>query len=725
LSKYQQNIDSFNCKKYINNVIVTSKFFNIGNKFISSHCLKNQLGDPQDELSWGFKINRLTSMLYLKDINDFENGIWINDKKINNRKEILISKTSVDKCIDYIYKYSVLYKSKLLTLKVNNFVMKQEIKKYYIIDKSDIWSIVSVINDQVREIEDIPKRTLACNTRFPLYQRESSINIEKSINIKRGINIEKSINRIKSIQVIELDRNKYKQLLDLNLINPLPLEIKEEEEMVKELGIKNLIIEGKLWYILNLHLINNGLHSFILESLKRQLRRDLNFIKYNLVDPKLLLFYEEKINNITYQAIFKLLENEWHDIKWVISFKFDTTFLNVHRNILIKNLKENFKQGGLDILVSDLLQNKFVPINKYKSMSRFNISKNDRLSEFLINIFFCILDKKVNDLKYNFIYKRKYLYLKLNNQDNSVVQTPVKINENIFNFKYIRYLDTFIIGINGTKLDVNEIKENLDSFLISQLQLKNVHSFIIDLHNDNLEFMNVSISSGLYYNNKYKIVLSYPKQLIIKALINNNILNGKGIPTVKKNLLSYKLNDIIFTFMNINNFILSSFSHCHDFLSLSKLISFYINCSLKLTLQAKLNNYDRKKVIAPFIPYAEKIKRSQINIFCPLISTRSFILLNKRQNRPILNFMILFKLGLISIEAFKKYYYFKLNNKKYLNRKYFASHLNKNIQFKYNYINWETNVNLDFLILKNNHSLTWNKNKSLFKPIFLIVSYLQ
>jgi Type II intron maturase len=721
LSKYQQNIDSFNHKRYINNIIEISKFFTIGNKLNSSHSLKNQLGDAQEEIFRGFKINRLTSIPYLNDINDFDNGICIKDKEIKKRKEILISKTSVDKCIDCIYKYSVLYKSKLLILKVNNYISKQQNKKYYIIEESDIRSILSVINDQVQDLEDISKRPLAWNTRFPMYHRESSINNKKNININ------KSINKKDSIQVIELDRNKYKQLLGLNLINPLPLVRKEEEEMVKELEIKKLIIEGKLWYILNLQLINNGLHSFILESLKRQLTKHLNFnlIKCNVVDTKLLLFYEEKINNITHQTIFKLFENEWHDIKWVISFKFDTTFLNEHRNIVIENLKENFKQGGLDILVSDILQNKFVPIDEYKSMSRVNISKNDRFSEFLINIFFCKLDKKVNDLKYNFIYKRKYVDLKLNNKNDNEVQTCVLINENQFNFKYIRHLDTFIIGINGTKLEVNEIKEDLDSFLMSELQLKNVHSFIIDLHNDSLEFMNIIISSGLYYNNRYKIILSFPKRLIIKALIYNNILNSKGIPTVKKNLLHYNFNDIIFTFININNFILSSFSNCHDFLSLSKLLSFYINCSLKLTLQAKLNNYERKKVITTFIPNGGNIKKSHINPFYPLPRARSFLLSNKRQNGPHINIMILFKLGLISIEAFKKFYYFKVNNKKYLNRKYFASYLNRNLHFKYNYINWETDVNLDFLILKNNDSLTWNRNKFQFKPLLLILSYLR
>ena len=42
--------------------------------------------------------------------------------------------------------------------------------------------------------------------------------------------------------------------------------------------------------------------------------------------------------------------------------------------------------------------------------------------------------------------------------------------------------------------------------------------------------MNINISSGLFYGNKYKIIFQFPKQLIIKALINSGILSNKRIP---------------------------------------------------------------------------------------------------------------------------------------------------------------------------------------------------
>ena len=84
-----------------------------------------------------------------------------------------------------------------------------------------------------------------------------------------------------------------------------------------------------------------------MSSLKKQAVKDYNLTKYDIFKPDMLSLYEDKINNITHQAIFHILKNEWHDIKWIISFKFDTVFLNEHRDILILNLKENINIPGL------------------------------------------------------------------------------------------------------------------------------------------------------------------------------------------------------------------------------------------------------------------------------------------------------------------------------------------------------------------------------------------
>jgi hypothetical protein len=177
-------------------------------------------------------------------------------------------------------------------------------------------------------------------------------------------------------------------------------------KLLNRFMVQKMIVEGKLWGILNLYLTNNELYSFILDSLKKQVIKDYNLDKDELIEPDMLSIYEDKINNITYQAIFKILNNEWYDIKWIISFKFDTVFLDEHKNILIRNLKENINHDYLFFkLINNMFNMEMIGIDNYKSMSRYNIFEHDKLSEFLINILFCKLDKKVNYLKYIFFDK--------------------------------------------------------------------------------------------------------------------------------------------------------------------------------------------------------------------------------------------------------------------------------------------------------------------------------
>jgi hypothetical protein len=526
------------------------------------------------------------------------------------------------------------------------------------------------------------------------------------LNERRELNTDNNSNMCDNIQVFKIESVKFLQLLNFKSFFTLFSLGKGEHNLLDRFKVQKMIAEGKLWGILNLYLTNNDLYFYILSSLKKQVVKDYNLTKYDIIEPDMLLLYEDKINNITHQAIFNILKNEWDDIKWIISFKFDTVFLNEHRNILILNLKENIDHDYLFLnLIKNLSNMEMIGLVNNKSMSRYNIFEHDKLSEFLLNIFFCKFDNKVNELKYNYYEKyNKLLWLKFwnlklkdKNSDSHKLARGV-ITKAKLNFKYIRYLDTFIIGLNGTKSEVNETREILDSFLKSELKLYNLHSYIIDIHNDNFKFMNINISSGLFYGNKYKILFQFPKQLIIKALINSGILSDKRVPICKKNLLKYNLNIIINTYIDVNYFVLNSFAFCDDFFYLKRLLSYYINCSLKLTLQAKLGNKLWSKVIAPITPLKRKSKIYAVNNSWKYIWQRSTLSLEKRLGQLSLNILLLFRLGLISSKILKKLYYFRVNNKKYLKRKYANGKPNCSFNYYTNHINWENNVNFDFLI---------------------------
>jgi hypothetical protein len=789
LSKYDQNLSSFNSKKYINNVIKVSKLFDLGNESQMEEILINGASQKLD-------LNRKKAPVLKNakvEVDSLDYGVFWKHKEIYSVKENIIPQNSINMCIKCINNYSNKYIAKLLEV---SHIDPKQIDTYIIKDSSNILILPSMKSKRrPKEIDEQNRHTYSEKSYIPLFFIKWFNNmlalpiltlikilgvshVPRSLirwiisdknkvffryivhkNKSRGLDnisllknyivgyldeipkkpnyrcVKKGVvslpahkdlgllvykykkyslgisrgrksnnNKIKSgnIRVFKIESAKFMQLLNFKSFFTLLSSGKGELKLFDRFKVQKTILEGKLWSILNLYLTNNELYSFVLDSLKKQAIKDYSLAKNEIIEPEMLSFYQDKINNITYQAIFKILNNEWYDIKWFISFKFDTVFLDEHRDILIKNLKENINQDYLFIkLINNMFNMEMIGIYNYKSFSRYNLFEHDKLSEFLINIFFCKLDKKVNDLKYNFFNKYynllwlKFWNLKLKDQgSNSQMLARDVITKAKFNFKYIRYLDTFIIGINGSKSEVNEIRDVLESFLKSELQLNNLHSYIIDIHNDNLKFMSINISSGLFYGNKYKILFLFPKELIIKALINTGILSNKNIPICKKNLLKYNLNIIINTYIDINYFVLSSFAICHDFSKLNRLLSYYINCSLKLTLQAKLGNKLWNRVITPITPLRKDSKTYRINNYQKFVWQKSMGSMKKKLGQSNFNILLLFRLGLISYKIFKKLYYFRVNNKKYLKRKY----ANKNCDSNINNINWESGVNFDFLI---------------------------
>ena len=160
------------------------------------------------------------------------------------------------------------------------------------------------------------------------------------IRIPRGCNYNNGI-KSRNIRVFKIESAKFIQLLNFKSFFTLVSSGKGELKLLDRFKVQKTIVEGKLWNILNLYLTNNELYSFVLGSLKMQAIKDYSLSKDEIIEPEMLSLYQDKINYITYQAIFKILNNEWYDIKWFISFKFDTVFLDEHRDILIKNLQEN------------------------------------------------------------------------------------------------------------------------------------------------------------------------------------------------------------------------------------------------------------------------------------------------------------------------------------------------------------------------------------------------
>ena len=367
------------------------------------------------------------------------------------------------------------------------------------------------------------------------------------------------------------------------------------------------------------------------------------------------------IENILYKKFINNLNKEWNDTKWIISFKFDLIFSNDHKNILLNNLNEYIKDDKLVLLINSLLNKGILtkakeedppykvwkilqivdpdPYSIFKINNNFYLKLSNKLDNLLIDVFFHKLDKKINSLKINF-------YKKFNNFDYIVkdqnsfnfmnyFSNGNSLNNNILNYniyiKYLRYYDSFIIGIDGInssicKWQINEIKNEIHLFLKNELLLKNIYSYIVDIHYDNFKFMNIILSNGLNTNNKHKIIFLSSRYLIFNVLINIGMLNRERKPIGMKRLLKFNINYIISTYIKINNIIINSFHFCHDYISLLKLMFSILYSSLKLTLQLKLNYKYNTDIIKLLI---------KLNLIDPNLLRYLYFLKNKSKNRNV------------------------------------------------------------------------------------------
>jgi len=412
--------------------------------------------------------------------------------------------------------------------------------------------------------------------------------------------------------------------------------------------------------------INKNKRIFKIENLILN-KKILLLLKYVLCNNNNSQFYINANANNTEFELYKISLNkiikEWRNVKWIISFKFNTTFTNDHINLLLSYFKNYIKDEKFIDLLKFLFDNKILDIGYFKSISRSSYDDKDELSNLFINIIFSKLDKKINELN-NDLFVNCYGF---KNIFNNILYSKIK---------FVRSSNSFIIGINCNKLEAIEIKNEINHFLNTKIYLNNVCSYITNVNNDNLKFLNIKISSGLNRFNIYSTIVLTSRYLIFKVLINLGILNKKRKPIYISYLLKFDINTIINTYIIILYFIISSFYICQNFSVIYKYIYIFIFASLMLTLQVKLN--------------------AKIN-----------------------NINTLFKLGLINFNIYRSFFLFHPKNLNIFKIKLICNDLS----FLYKNIDWEHKIYIKRIVLEKNYLNTeMFTRKSLLHSKIIIIN---
>lgn len=191
----------------------------------------------------------------------------------------------------------------------------------------------------------------------------------------------------------------------------------------------------------------------------------------------------------------------FNGIKWFIEGDIKGCFDNIDHSVLLSILTKKIKDSKFINLIRKFLKAGYMENWKYHA-TYSGTPQGGILSPILANIYLHELDLKIEELKREFDKpaKRRYTH-EYSNQKWKILKTRRKINKAedadeksalIFELKhlrkelrkipakdpsdkkivYVRYADDFLIGINGTKEECQNIKSLLKEFLAERLRLE-------------------------------------------------------------------------------------------------------------------------------------------------------------------------------------------------------------------------------------------------------------
>lgn len=191
----------------------------------------------------------------------------------------------------------------------------------------------------------------------------------------------------------------------------------------------------------------------------------------------------------------------FNGIKWFIEGDIKGCFDNIDHKVLLSLLSEKIKDSRFVNLIGKFLKAGYVEQWKYNA-TYSGTPQGGIISPILANIYLHELDRKVEKLKKEFDrpanrcqtveydskrweiekVRRKLkkttadaekaaLVTELKRLKNELVKIPAK-DESDKKLVYVRYADDFLIGLNGTKEECQQIKSLLKVFLANRLKLE-------------------------------------------------------------------------------------------------------------------------------------------------------------------------------------------------------------------------------------------------------------
>lgn len=379
----------------------------------------------------------------------------------------------------------------------------------------------------------------------------------------------------------------------------------------------------------------------------------------------------------------KHIKSKWQNITWFININLQKYFDTINHDILLEMLEEYCDQASIELIRKFL---KCGCIDFYNNPNKLEAStvgtlQGSLISSILLNLFLHPLDCFVRDKlmtqwnrgderKYVFDYAN-YKYItadeaklieRLNITGAKEVIERLKHNEWVkqglpvkdpkdYGFRrigYVRYVDDFIIGFTGTKVEAEEIKNQIEIFLVDKLKLsfnatKNYISHSSQKGTKYLGFylryfpLNKRIKDeNKFYKDDSEICYQFkatainqlqlriPVELILLRVVDRGYAkirkDGKSIrPTSCRRLSSLEDKLIVQRFSNIIRGLTEYYSPANSRSDLWQIIALYRkSCALTLADKYKLKTAAKVyKKFGPNLKITDSIQKRETVLFYP------------------------------------------------------------------------------------------------------------
>jgi len=315
---------------------------------------------------------------------------------------------------------------------------------------------------------------------------------------------------------------------------------------------------------------------------------------------------------------------------WYIEGDIDQQFSTMNHNILIKIIKTKVDDQAFIDLLYKYMKVGYGENIKQATPMKVGVIQGGILSPMLANIYMHPFDEwvekylipnfnKGSKRKKNPEYFKKYYKSGLKVKDKSI-RSILEIDPNWKRMYYFRYADDFIIGVDASKKDCIKLKNKINHFLQTELNmvLNLDKTKITNAQKEIAEFLGYGIHKTIMSKTPIRIdklgrlcrivprpILDALIKDIVKRLIERKYATKAGKPKRNARFINHQLSDIINHYRAVERGILNYYSLANNYGNLAARVHFILKYSCVLTIASKMKLKTKKKV---FKKYGKDLK---------------------------------------------------------------------------------------------------------------------